>query len=395
MNEVSDVIIVGGGLVGTACAIALAQQNQRVTLLDNKSAIMPDAACDQAWDSRIYTISPGNAVFLKSLGVWNKLDATRVCAIDQMQIWGDADNASGMAPLQFSAYDANVANLGFVMESSLLQQALWSRMQELDIEVIAGISCSALQIDRRLARIELADGRTFTAGLVIAADGANSWLRAQVGIATQRHDYGQMGVVANFATELSHQNVARQWFRDDGVLAWLPLPGQRISMVWSTAHAHAQYLLGLAADDLQQEVAAAGVHVSGALQLVTPAAAFPLTMQTSASLVKPCVALIGDAAHQIHPLAGQGVNLGFRDVITLAQTLNERRPQQDIGDVILLRDYERARKSDMLVMRHLTHGLYSLFENQQPLVKNARNWGLQLTNQQTLLKKHLIKRALV
>lgn len=284
-------------------------------------------------------------------------------------------------------------HLGLIVENKQLHQALWSQMHQLGINLATGVECTALRIDADEAGLELADGRSFTAKLVVAADGGNSWIRTQAGIPSQIYDYEQMGVVANFETELPHQHIARQWFRNDGVLAWLPLPGNRISMVWSTANA--KHLLSLEAKDLAGEVAEAGAQALGSLRVITAAAAFPLSMQTANSLVKSRLALVGDAAHQIHPLAGQGMNLGFRDVIALAQTLSQRNPYQDIGDVTLLRRYERARKSDMLSMRQLTHGLHLLFENEQPIVKKLRNWGLQLTNHQPALKKHLIKQAVI
>lgn len=388
-----DVIVVGGGLVGAACAIALAQQGLQVALFDRKP---PDkGAVDYAWDSRIYAISPGNVAWLETLGVWNTLDQTRICAIESMEIWGDTDPAASQshASLQFKAYEANTTHLGLIVENKQLHQALWSQMHKLGINLVTGVECTALRVDGDKAGLELADGRSFEAKLVVAADGGNSWIRIQAGIPAQVYDYEQMGVVANFETELPHQHVARQWFRNDGVLAWLPLPGNRISMVWSTANA--KHLLGLEPKDLAVEVAEAGARALGSLRVITEPAAFPLSKQTAQSLVKSRLALVGDAAHQIHPLAGQGMNLGFRDVIALAQTLSQRNPYQDIGDVILLRRYERARKSDMLSMRQLTHGLHLLFENEQPIVKKLRNWGLQLTNHQPMLKKYLIKQAVI
>ena len=389
MSATTDVIVVGGGLVGTSCALALAQQGLQVTLLDSKSPSTPNVA-NQAWDSRIYAISPGNAAWLQSLGVWDSLNHERICAIENMQIWADVNTEL----LQFKSYEANATSLGFIVENRQLQQALWRALESAGVNLLTGLECITLKVERDQATLQVADGRSCSSKLVVAADGGNSWLRAQAGIPVQSHDYQQMGVVANFATELSPQNVARQWFREDGVLAWLPLPGKRISMVWSGANERAQHLLRLDAETLAAEVAAAGAHALGSLSTITNAVAFPLLMQTAHQLVQPRLVLVGDAAHQIHPLAGQGVNLGFRDVIVLTEVLSQKNTYQDIGDVMLLRHYERARKPDMLTMRHLTHGLHSLFGNEQPVLKKVRNWGLALTNQQSALKKYLIKQAL-
>ena len=215
----------------------------------------------------------------------------------------------------------------------------------------------------------------------------------EAGIAVTTHDYGQMGVVANFLTELPHAQIARQWFRPDGVLAWLPLPGKRISIVWSVSSEYAEHLLQLDHAALAETVAAAGNHELGALSMINAPLAFPLNLQTAQVLIKPRLVLLGDAAHTIHPLAGQGVNLGFRDVIALAETLSQRK-QQNLGNVMLLRRYERARKTDMMAMRYLTDGLYQMFASEQPLVRKIRGWGLGFIDQQAWVKKRLIKQAM-
>ncbi len=387
MRHDVDVIVVGGGLVGSACANALAQSGHSVVLLEARKLNTDNLA--DGWDSRIYAISPGNAAWLEALGIWRLLDRDRICPINSMHIWGDEDAAE----LQFHAYEANTAHLGFIVENRQLQQSLWSCLAETGVEVIPGAAPTSVDWQSDQARVQWADGRCLSAKLVIAADSGNSWTREQAGIAAPTHQYEQRGVVANFETELPHQQIARQWFGVDGVLAWLPLPGNRISMVWSTSNNHATLLQGLA-EDLAAEVAKAGKHTLGKMRLITPAAAFPLALLTAQQLVKPRLVLIGDAAHVLHPLAGQGVNLGFRDTITLVQTLAAGKSMQDIGDIMLLRRYERARKADMMAMRHMTHGLQGLFASQRPVVNKLRNWGLAFTNQQVALKKYLIKQAI-
>lgn len=389
MSDASQIVVIGGGLVGAACAIALTQQGFQVTLLDSKGAPKALSHAGNEWDSRIYAISPGNTAWLSRLGIWERIDQNRVCAIEAMDIWGDG----GARPLQFKAYEANAMALGYIVENNQLHEALWDAMRNTGVNMVTGVECKHLQLANEQAQLDLADGRTISAQLVIAAEGGNSSLREQAGLAISTYDYQQIGIVANFETELPHKHTARQWFRNDGVLAWLPLPGNRISIVWSTAKSNDMMRLDDVA--LTEKVAEAGAYSLGAMRLLTPAAAFPLSKQAPSQLIKPCLALIGDAAHKVHPLAGQGVNLGFRDVIALVEILSQRNPYQDIGDGMLLRRYERARKSDMLAVQSLTHGLHMLFDNERPLVKKIRNWGLSLANGQSVLKKNLIKQAII
>lgn len=384
-----DVVVVGGGLVGTACALALRQQNLSVALVESRT---PNTErLEAGFDTRIYALSPGSAQLLDRLGVWGTLDPQRICAIERMQVYGDA----GSARLGFDAYEAHVQNLGFIVENQLLQHALWQALSASGVTLFSGSACSSVAWLPGRAELALADGRVLATPLLVAADGANSWLRRQAGVAVDAYDYEQTAVVANFETALPHAQTAHQWFSQDGVLAWLPLPGHRMSMVWSTSSAHARHLLALDQAALAETVAAAGKHELGALRCLNQPQAFPLHMQTAQNLVRPGLVLIGDAAHTIHPLAGQGVNLGFRDVGTLAAILAERNLQQGLGDFLLLRRYERARKTDMMAMRYLTDGLHRLFASEHRLLQRLRNWGLQLTDRQSFLKQHLIKQALL
>lgn len=384
-----DVILIGGGLVGAACALALQQSGLRLALVE--SAVPPVLPQDEGWDSRIYAISPGNAAFLSRLGVWQALDQRRIAPIEEMRIWGD----DGTSRLDFSAYETGVASLGYVVESRLMQAGLWSGLQHsAEVTLLSPARCASLDLQHEHARLTLEDGRMLTSALVIGADGANSWSRAQAGISVTTSDYRQMGVVANFAAEQPHRNIARQWFREDGILAWLPLPGNRISMVWSTSTGHAATLLALAPEVLAQTVAQAGQEALGGLQVLTPAAAFPLRLQNAEVMVRPRLALVGDAAHLVHPLAGQGVNLGFHDAECLVRVLMERGPQSDVGDYGLLRRYERARQMDVRAMQTMTDSLYALFSSDLPGVGTLRNWGMSFTNRQQWLKRRLIAHAM-
>ncbi len=382
-----DIIIVGGGLVGAAAAVALAQQGYQTALVDR---FAPDFITDELrWDSRIYALSPGNVEWLKKLGVWQHLNPERFSEISQMQVWGD----DTVSPLTFDAYEAHVEHLGVIAENSQLQQALWQAMQENGVKIYTNVECLRLNCLPEQAVLHFADGTALQAALVIGADGGNSWVRTQANIATNDFQYQQQAVVANFSTELPHDNTARQWFGAEGVLAYLPLPERRMSMVWSTRQA--QHLMTLSPHELAESVARAGQYCLGELKVITEPVCFTLMKQSAVNMVSARVALVGDAAHRIHPLAGQGVNLGFRDVIALVEVLAQRNPYQDIGDSSLLRRFERARKADVLSLGSLTHGLQWLFENELPSVKKIRNVGLGLTNRQEWLKRLLIQHAIV
>ena len=384
-----DVIVIGGGLVGAACALALKQSGLRLALVETGPA--PTLPQDDSWDSRIYAISPGNAAFLSRLGAWESLDQQRIAPIEEMRIWGD----DGSSQLDFSAYEAGAATLGYIVESRLMQAGLWGCLQNIpEITLINPARCVRLDLQDDQARLTLEDGRALASRLVIGADGGGSWTRAQAGISVMTSDYRQMGVVANFAVEKPHHNIARQWFRDDGILAWLPLPGNRISIVWSTAPSHANALLALAPEALAQTVAQAGQEALGSLQVLTPAAAFPLKLQNAEVMAMPRLALVGDAAHLVHPLAGQGVNLGFHDAEGLAHTLIERGLQSDAGDYGLLRRYERARQMDIKAMQATTDSLHTLFSSDLPGAGTLRNWGMRFTNRQQWLKRRLMAHAM-
>jgi 2-octaprenylphenol hydroxylase len=276
-----------------------------------------------------------------------------------------------------------------------LQHALWQTVsQQENLTLFHPARCAALKFADDAATLSLEDGRTLQANLVVGADGRDSWVRMQTGISAAPLDYRQHGVVANFSTESPHRGIAHQWFQPDGILALLPLPGERVSMVWSVSPEQSARLLALSHAELCAEVTAASRHTLGELKLITPPAAFPLRLLVLPQISAPRVALIGDAAHNMHPLAGQGVNTGFRDARQLAQILMERGAQSDCGAKQLLRRYERKRKEDIYTMQATTYGLKQLFNNDMPLLRAARNLGLDATNRIAPLKKLLMQHAL-
>jgi 2-polyprenylphenol 6-hydroxylase len=349
--------------------------------------MVADAA---GWDSRIYAISPGSAAFLESCGAWQQMDMARVQKVEQMRVFGDAG-----AELDFSAYQLGAPELAFILESRLMLMALWHNLQQQDnLALFQPARCAGLALDEDAARLQLEDGREIQAKLIVGADGRDSWVRRQAGIIEPPTLYQQHGVVANFVAEKPHCGTAFQWFQPDGILALLPLPQQMVSMVWSVSPEQAEAMLQLPHEELCARVAVASQHTLGSLQMVTPPAAFPLRLLNLPHIAMPRLALAGDAAHNVHPLAGQGVNLGFRDVRELSSVLMQRGPQQDCGDISLLRRYDRARKEDILSMQFTTDSLKKLFVNRHPLLRTVRNLGLNATNRLVPLKKMLARHAL-
>ena len=382
-----NVAIVGAGLVGASLAAALGRAGLEVALVEPA----PPAPPGDEWDGRVYAISPASRAFVDELEAWSALDARRVQPVARMAVFGDARDSR----LEFSAYDAGVATLAFILESGRLAHALWQRLGRLElVRRIAGVRCERLEIDADRAALVLEGGETICAELVVGADGSQSWVRRAAGLTARATSYGELGVVANFATAKPHDGAAFQWFRPDGVLAYLPLPGNRMSMVWSTAEVHGRELTALSPPELSRRVGDAGRAVLGDLELITPAQAFPLQRMTAESMIAPRIALVGDAAHVVHPLAGQGVNLGFGDAATLARTLAQREPFRDCGDRAVLRRYERARAEAILAVRTVTDGLAKLFALPGAGAARVRNIGLNLTDRSTLVKNLLIAHAI-
>ncbi len=382
-----DILIIGGGLVGAAFAQSLAGSNLSIGLLESRPPTAPSLDA-QEWDSRVYAISPANARFLGA--AWQAIPAERVAPIHQMDVRGDRPDAR----LNFDAIAAGRPELGWIIESRQLQYSLWQSLTEQsNLTLITGQLGRALTFDAETANLELADGSTYDARLIVGADGAQSWTRQQAGIDINARPYLQQGVVANFQCEKPHGNVARQWFLPDGILAWLPLPDQRISIVWSCFEEQAKGLLALDFAGFTERVAAAGHHALGQLQLLTAPAGFPLRLMRAQRWVAPRLALIGDAAHNVHPLAGQGVNLGFQDAEELARVLRAREAERDCGELGLLRRYERARQEDTLAMQTVTDSLQKLFNNSSRLLTEVRNTGLQLVENQHWIKRTLMRHA--
>ncbi|GMU71347.1 MAG: hypothetical protein AMXMBFR42_08120 [Burkholderiales bacterium] len=389
VDAVCDVLVAGAGLPGLATAIALARAGLSVVLADRHPVAAPEP--DPAtWDARIYAISPGSAAFLRSLGAWQVLPEDRLAPVEAMAIEGDRG-----ANLGFDAYDLHERALAWIVEERALRAALVAQVHEAGVEVVAPAAFASLEWSAPAGTLVLGDGRRIAARLVVGADGLRSWVRAAAGIHATPRAYGQTAVVANFATETPHRGVAHQWFLPDGgVLAWLPLPGNRISIVWSAPAALADELAALAPEDLAARVADTGGRRLGRLSLVTPAARFPLAFLRLPTVIAHRLALVGDAAHGVHPLAGQGVNLGFGDAQALAAVLATRGPVADPGAPILVERYARRRAAPVLAMQAVTDGLARLFGARTPGVAFLRNLGLAAVSKLPPVRHALAEPAL-
>lgn len=380
-----DLIIVGGGLAGASLALALRDSRLRIALVESQPPVPAEG-----WDARVYAISPVNAAFLEAIGAWRHFDPSRLSRIHAMEISGDAGGR-----LAFSAFEAGVGELGWILESSHMACEFWEgAKRQGNLTLFCPARPSQLEFRHDAAVLSLADGSVISGKLLVGADGRDSWVRQAAGLAAVNVPYGEKGVVANFVAEKPHRNIAFQWFRDDGVLAYLPLPGNRIAIVWSTPDVHADKLLSLSTEVFCDLVAAAGGYALGQLELLTAPAAFSLRLMRVEKTVAPRLALVGDAAHGIHPLSGHGINLGFQDAKALAALLSAAPPWCDIGEECFLQRYQRARREETVLMQTATDGLRRLFRASPPGLRPLRNFGLNLTNGLPVLKNALVRYAL-
>ena len=407
MKTSCDICVIGNGAIGKASALALAQAGLKVVLVapSQRQTQLPDQAAkptesakpvpNDPWDHRVYALNPVARALLHSLKVWDAMDAARIAPVDAMAVQGDAPDQSGM--IHFDAYGARVGALAWIVEDSNLNRALDAALRFASGLALVSGAARALNRTPDAAEITLDTGDIINARLVIGADGAHSWVRTQADIGMDYRSYHQRAVVANFATEHSHQGVARQWFLGtEGIVALLPLAGNRVSLVWSAPEALAEQLLNESAEQLAQRLMHLPGQTLGQLSLLPPAEpkAFPLRLIRSRSLIADRVALIGDAAHVIHPLAGQGMNLGFADIQALLDAIAKRDLLADCGDARTLGRYARSRKEEVLLMQITTDGLQRLFASDLAPVKVLRNAGMNLVNKLPFLKRRLITHAL-
>lgn len=394
MHLQTDICIIGNGVIGKVAALGLAQAGMRVSLLCG-TALPAAGGIDAPWDVRVYAINHVAHRLLSAVKVWEALHASRIAAVDAMDIRGDG--AGNVGHLAFDAYGARVDELAWIVEDANLNQALDAALKfASNVQMVHGRAVQ-LQADAEAARVTLANGDTLSAALLVGADGAHSWVRHQCDIGMDYRPYGQRAIVTNFTCEKPHRGVAYQWFSaEEGIIALLPLPGERVSLVWSAPELLAERLLAESLDQLAQRL---GQYCAGQLGRLTPlqpeaVKSFPLALIRPHAITAPRVALMGDAAHVVHPLAGHGMNLGFADVATLLKVLDEREPQRDCGDARVLGRYARARKEDILLMQVATDGLQRLFASDFAPVRMARNLGLNFVDRLPFVKRQLISHAL-
>jgi ubiquinone biosynthesis UbiH/UbiF/VisC/COQ6 family hydroxylase len=384
-----DVLVAGAGLPGLAAAVALARAGLSVALVD-RHPIAAAEADPASWDSRIYAISPGSAAFLRSIGAWQALPEERIAPVETMQIEGDRGGG-----LRFDAYELSERALAWIVEERALRAALVGQLPDAGVEVVAPAAFASLSWTSGEGTLALEDGRRISSRLVVGADGLRSWVRSAAGIAAEPRPYAQTAIVANFECERPHEGVARQWFRSDGgILAWLPLPGDRVSIVWSAPDAQAATLARLDPEALADQVAQAGGRALGRFVCITPSAAFPLHFLRLPAVVAHRLALVGDAAHGVHPLAGQGVNLGFGDAQALAAVEAARGSVGDPGAPILLGRYARRRAAPVAAMQAVTDGLARVFGSSAPGIAMLRNLGLTAVSKFPPLRQALAQPAL-
>ena len=390
MNDRFDVLIIGGGMVGATLACALGEAGLRTGLVERRA---PDLAWPLEGDVlRVSAITLASQRIFQALHAWPGMQGRSVSPFREMRVW----DAAGDGEIHFDSADIAEPQLGHVIENRVVQAALWERLQDLE-EVQTLCPAGVAEIGRRgpVMEVGLDDGHCLRAGLVVGADGAASRVRELAGIAMRGWDYDQQGLVATVGTERPHRETAWQRFLATGPLAFLPLADGRCSIVWSCPPAMAEQLLGQNEADFRAALGEAFEHRLGEITSVGPRAAFPLRLRHAERYVAEGLALVGDAAHNIHPLAGQGVNLGLLDAAALAEVLVEAQQRgRAPGGLGTLRRYERWRKGHNIAMSLAMDGFKRFFGGQAPPLRWLRNTGLTLVDRAVPVKAMLTRQAM-
>ncbi len=383
-----DLIIVGGGMVGATLACALGGGPLRVAVLEGYESRFQWPLDD--YEIRVSAITRATQNVFANVGAWEAMAAMRVSPYERMRVW----DATGSGEIGFDTAEIGEPDLGLIIENGVILAALRERMAKFDnIDLLCPVRGESLVVHEHAAHLKLADGRELSAKLVVGADGAESWVRRQAGIETIGWPYDQHAVVATITHSLSHQRTAWQRFMPDGPLAFLPLPEEdKCSIVWSTSPEHAAELAEMEKSAFLDELQNTFGDRLGRMLDVGPRGVFPLQLKHARAYCAPRLVLVGNAAHAIHPLAGQGLNLGVSDVAELAELIGNTR--DDIGELALLRRYERARKGENLAVMGAMEGFKRLFGNPSEPLRLIRNLGLKLTNAASPIKNRIIRQAM-
>ncbi|ROV61230.1 FAD-dependent 2-octaprenylphenol hydroxylase [Vibrio ponticus] len=390
MMQSVDIAIVGGGMVGLALAAALKDSELRIAIIESRA---PDGELQELPDVRVSALSRSSETILRNLGAWQGIVDRRAAPYMAMEVW----EQDSFARIEFDAKKMAQPDLGHIVENRVIQLALLEQVQkQSNVTLFMPAQCQTMAIGESEAWLTLDNGQSLTAKLVVGADGANSWVRRQQDIPLTHWDYGHSALVANVWTQEPHDKVARQIFTPQGPLAFLPMSGSQMSsIVWSTEPSRAERLVAMDKLEFNKALTAEFGARLGMCEVIGERFAFPLKMRYARDFVTERVALVGDAAHTIHPLAGQGVNLGLLDAASLAQELMTLwQAGQDIGTKRNLRGYERWRKAEAAKMITAMQGFKDLFEGDNPAKKLIRGIGMKLAGQLPGAKDEIMKRAL-
>jgi 2-octaprenylphenol hydroxylase len=391
-----DCLIIGAGVIGTTMASLLVSRKLtsggRIALIaDGPGAAEPRPGSE--WDLRVFALSRASQRLLELCGIWQGLPRDRVFAYERMCVWDARGEPHGRGSVTFDCALLGEPDLGAIVEGLALQtECARAAAKAGVVRIDAGLAGVVTDADG--VSVQLDDGRQLRGELLIAADGTLSKTRALLDIATAGHAYDQDALVAHVRTAEPHQSTAWQRFLPTGPLAFLPLPDGRSSIVWSTARAEAAALRALDAAAFGEALTAASGGALGVCELTTPVAVFPLKLQYAVEYVRPRAVLLGDAAHVVHPLAGQGLNLGLLDCASLASVLGERGTGSAFGEQRLLRRYERWRRSENLLAATALDALERLFGNDDPALSRLRVMGLTAVGRLPIVKRAMAERAL-